>query len=147
MISVLTEVADGDVTAVSSTVEEFVKTAMNRGGVEDGTVTVILTNDQTLRELQLRFREKNEFTDVLAFRLDSGKSEPMEGEIYISVERATENSKKYGVSLADELSRLIFHGCLHLAGHKDSTQIEKTEMRQLEDQLLEQAAVGSLLKH
>ena len=90
---------------------------------------------------------------MVAFRLDGSEaaseideSESFEGEIYISSERAAENAETYRVSLANELSRLIFHGSLHLVGHDDGAEDDRSRMRHLEDQLLGQVSVETLLK-
>jgi len=48
-----------------------------------------------------------------------------------------DNSKKYEKTLFNELSRVIIHGILHLAGYKDKTEREKRNMRKKENDYLE----------
>lgn len=146
MITVQTLFAQSDIPVVPSTVERFVRTAMNDEDVTDGNVSVIFTNDEMLRNLKLTYWGKDEFTDVMAFRLDEGEKESLEGEIYISVERATENAKRFRVPVENELSRLIFHGSLHLLGYEDDTRLKKRRMKRLEDELLRLSPVEQLLK-
>jgi rRNA maturation RNase YbeY len=70
--------------------------------------------------------------------LGNQKSEPIYGEIYISVERVAENAKFLNVSVLQELHRVIFHGVLHLCGYQDKTTIQKKLMRKKEDYYLKQ---------
>ena len=60
----------------------------------------------------------------------------MEGEIYISVDRAREQAAEFGVGVHDEVERLAIHGALHLAGYDDATAAGREEMRRLEDRYL-----------
>ena len=55
------------------------------------------------------------------------------GDIFISVERVKENKKKYNTIFADELKRVMIHGCLHLIGFKDESKAEKKIMREKEN--------------
>ncbi|MCH8328090.1 MAG: rRNA maturation RNase YbeY, partial [Candidatus Marinimicrobia bacterium] len=75
-------------------------------------------------------------TDVIAFELN-GTGEPLEAEIYISVDRARENCATYGETLERELRRLVIHGSLHLMGESDATLAEQGTMRRLEDSYLD----------
>lgn len=89
-----------------------------------------------LHRFKKRFLGKDEYTDVIAFRMDESSDDEMEGEIYISVERASENAVFFGVSLTEELGRLVCHGLLHLLGYNDDTPEREAEMRQVEDRYL-----------
>jgi probable rRNA maturation factor len=53
--------------------------------------------------------------------------------VYISVEKAEEQAKDYGVSLMNEILRLVAHGVLHLVGYDDDTPEKRNEMHQLEN--------------
>lgn len=66
----------------------------------------------------------------------SASAKSVEGEIYISVDRIRENARKEGVSVKEELHRVIFHGALHLCGYKDKTQKDKSEMKRMENRYL-----------
>jgi rRNA maturation RNase YbeY len=67
------------------------------------------------------------YTDIITF--DLSDSEPIEGEIYISVDRVKENASTYGVSFEEELCRVMCHGLLHLIGYDDHSDADKQEMR------------------
>jgi rRNA maturation RNase YbeY len=60
-----------------------------------------------------------------------------EAEIYISLDRVTENSLLHRSSFEAELGRVMIHGILHLAGYADSNEEEINQMRQKEDEYLE----------
>ncbi len=91
-------------------------------------------NDEELLHLNKRHLNHNYFTDILTFVYK--KDEPISTEIFISYERALENSKKYGVSLECELLRLIAHGLLHSIGLEDRTKAQKQKMRREENKLI-----------
>jgi len=58
---------------------------------------------------------------------------PIEADIYISLERVRENAQQLGISINNELHRVIFHGALHLCGYSDKNRLNKKIMRSRED--------------
>ena len=108
---------------------------LNNHGYLSGKINIIITDDESLREMKLEFFNEDVFTDVIAFNLEQ---DPFEGEIYISSVRVEDNAKIYKQRFEDELKRVIIHGLLHLCGHKDSTTSEKENMNLLEDKFLSQ---------
>jgi probable rRNA maturation factor len=100
-----------------------------------GQVTVLVTSDAAMRDLNRRFRGKNESTDVLSFpseHLVRG-AEKIAGDVAISVEMAIRQSVEQGHSLAVEIKVLMLHGLLHLAGYDHET--DAGEMRRRERSL------------
>ena len=77
----------------------------------------------------------NYFTDIITFNL-AEKGQPIAGEIYISVDRVSENARDLKVTFKEEMLRVIFHGILHLCGYGDKTKAETKEMRTREDYYL-----------
>ena len=61
---------------------------------------------------------------------------PIEGDIFISVDRIKENASEFNVSFMNELNRVMVHGLLHLLGYKDKTKEDKIEMTRKEDYYL-----------
>jgi len=43
------------------------------------------------------------------------------------------NALHFGTDLQDELHRVVIHGCLHLCGYEDETEVQKSQMTALED--------------
>jgi probable rRNA maturation factor len=89
--------------------------------------TIILINKEHLGH--------NFSTDIITFDYSSEKN-ILDGEIFISLPDAEENSKKYKVSVDNELSRLIIHGILHLIGFDDITQAKRKKMKLVEDEFV-----------
>lgn len=102
----------------------------------NGVVTIIISNDDFLRKLKLKFFNQDALTDVIAFNLED-ENDPIEGEIYISFNRVKENAKEYNEKFINEFKRVIIHGCLHLIGFDDGTNEEKKEMTYLENKYLD----------
>ena len=136
MTRVRTEVVNTDLSPNTHAISELATSILDDGGVQLGNVTVIFSSDKMLHDLKKQFFHKDEYTDVIAFKLDEAPGEEFEGEIYISVERALENAGIFGVSLTSELGRLICHGLLHLLGYNDDTPERKAEMRKAEKKYL-----------
>ena len=88
-----------------------------------GQVTVLLTSDAAMRDLNARFRGKNQPTDVLSFPSEHivRGTENVAGDVAISVETAQRQGAEQGHSLATEIKVLMLHGLLHLAGHDHET--------------------------
>ncbi len=106
---------------------------------EEANITLILSGDEKLRELKNTFFQQDVFTDVITFNLEE-TGDPIEGEIYISLERVKENARKFKQNADMELRRVIIHGCLHLMGFDDQTSEDKKEMTRLENHYLNQYA-------
>jgi probable rRNA maturation factor len=92
----------------------------------------IFCSDKDLLEINRNYLKHDTLTDIITFGL-SGKNEPIEGEIYISLKRVHENARKFGELKSRELKRVMVHGLLHLIGYKDKTKIDALTMRKKED--------------
>ncbi|HNX24550.1 MAG TPA: rRNA maturation RNase YbeY [Spirochaetota bacterium] len=105
-------------------------------------VNLILTDDEYIKSINSGYRGKDKPTDVISFAYRDDPfpviDNPVEelGDIYISLERASEQAVEYEVTLADELKRLVIHGVLHLLGydHELSEEDEK-RMNILEEKI------------
>ena len=126
-----------------------------------GQVSVLLTDDVTVRELNHQYRGVDETTDVLSFSaeyaghwegddssLSTGEGEiaaafpiptdepaPL-GDIVISMPQAARQAKEQDIPLRRELALLIVHGALHLLGHDHYADGERAEMQRLEQTAL-----------
>lgn len=117
----------------------FLKTAIERLFKNEKrtlkTVNVIFCSDEYLRSINNDFLSHNYYTDIVTFYYSAPKA-PVEAELYISVDRITENALTLGLSRKNELHRVIFHGCLHLCGYGDKTSQQIKKMREREDYYL-----------
>jgi len=99
-------------------------------------VSVIFLDEKPHTELNIKHLNHNYSTDILTFQFSDGENKG--GEIYINVDQARINAQDYNVSHLNELSRLIAHGLLHLAGIGDKTDAEQKEMTDFENKILEE---------
>lgn len=98
------------------------------------TINFIFCSDQYLKRMNVQYLEHNTFTDVITF--DYGNTSAVHGDVFISVDRVSENAGKFKSDIDDELHRVMVHGVLHLLGYSDKTKAAKTLMRKKEDAYL-----------
>lgn len=96
-------------------------------------INIVTQND--ILEINKTYLKHNFTTDIITFNY-SDLFNGLDGEIFISIDDAFTNSKKFKVSLSDELVRLVIHGVLHLLGYDDQTLADKKVMKKLENKLL-----------
>ena len=96
-----------------------------------GAVNVLVTTSRELRLLNSRFRGQDKATDVLSFPPVLGLLADFIGDVAISADSATQNARRLGHSVGDEIRILALHGMLHLAGYdheRDSGVMARKEM-------------------
>jgi probable rRNA maturation factor len=113
---------------------------LSRLEISDAEVHVVITDDDTVRELNRHYRNSDRATDVLSFAdgdvLPTGRL--LLGEIVISLDTARRQATKLGHDEVRELSELVLHGTLHLLGYdheRDNGTMKSTELR-LREELL-----------
>ena len=97
---------------------------------------IVFVNSEGIKNINVEFLKHDYSTDIITFSYSEEKMK-FDGEIYISVEDAKENAKKFGVSLNNEIIRLIIHGILHLLGYNDIDKKEKAVMKKMENKLVD----------
>ncbi len=102
---------------------------------ELGSLTYVFCSDKYLLDINRKFLKHDYYTDIITFDL-SPTQKIVEGEIYISADRVRANARELGVSLKEELHRVMFHGALHLCGYADKKVKDKKKMRLEEDRNL-----------
>ena len=137
MISITCESEPELIPPQSSIVKDIALHVLKDQRIKHGTISFIFASDDILLKLKLEFFKKDYFTDVITFSLNGYDKSFIEGEIYISLPRALENSKVYNQSYEEEVSRLIIHGCLHLVGYNDKSEEEKKVMKKMEEKYLD----------
>jgi probable rRNA maturation factor len=114
--------------------------------VARGELNIVWTTRDELRALNRQFRRKNLFTDVIAFRHGDSSAEgrfPLGGaeggpfgDLYIAVDQARANARRFGVPFDEEIVRLSTHGTLHLLGYTDYTPVEKAKMWAIQEPIV-----------
>ncbi|MEQ9303009.1 MAG: rRNA maturation RNase YbeY [Marinoscillum sp.] len=99
------------------------------------TINYIFCSDEYLLQINKDFLAHDYYTDIITFD-NSTDSTALVADIFISVDRVTENAIVENVSFERELHRVMAHGLLHLLGFNDKTEDEKILMRQNEDACL-----------
>ena len=102
--------------------------AENKSLVE---LTYIFCSDSYLLGINIEYLRHDTLTDIITFNTSENEA-GISGDIYISIERVSENAAKYQVSFAEELHRVMVHGLLQLLGYKDKSAEEKKIMREKE---------------
>lgn len=98
-------------------------------------IRYIFCSDEFLLGLNQQFLKHDTYTDILTFTL-SGEKDPIDAEIYISIDRVKENADKLKQDFHSELKRVMIHGILHLCGYNDHSPEEKLVMRAKENEYL-----------
>ena len=136
-------------------------------GVSDpsAVLQVVLTDDATLREHNLRYRDEDRPTDVLSFSYLEGHEEhaeallpagtdlsdyldppvaededPLAGQILVSVETVVARGAVHTADLGQEMAFMVVHGLLHVLGFDHFDEVEAARMRAEEARLM--AALG-----
>ena len=147
-----------DITNVSSNttfdaeiVHKAVLVTLKTHNLEDYEVSVLLTDDSRITELNLEYRGIDAPTDVLAFAMredeDSNLMNPnILGDIVISLETAERQAENETHSLEEEVAFLTVHGVLHLLGYDHQTQEEATVMFEKQKNILENLKVVGTLR-
>ena len=104
-------------------------------GERGDNVTVLLTDDKTVRELNGRFRAKDQPTNVLSFPAFENP-EGFLGDIALAFGICEREAAEQGKSLAHHLQHLVAHGALHLVGYDHQSEPEAQVMEALEREIL-----------
>lgn len=117
-----------------SKIRNWISDIISSEGYELGEVLYVFSNDENLHKLNVEFLNHNTLTDIISF--DYGMGKQINGEIYISVERVSENATDFKTDFESELNRVIIHGILHFCGYKDKSETEEELMRNKEEESL-----------
>lgn len=124
--------------------------ALRHCDVEAAVLTIVITDDEQVRELNHTYRGLNEVTDVLSFAAhDDAPGDlvlPPEaaaeiadylGDILIAYPTSQRQAVHFGVTSAAELRLLVVHGTLHLLGYDHDTPSAEAEMWAVQDAILD----------
>lgn len=107
-------------------------------GFLDRELSVLLTDDSRISELNERYLGRAGPTNVLAFPMEGGPdprvASEMLGDVVVSVETALRESKEQGRTLEETIDRLLVHGILHLLGYDHEVSPKEAERMEAEEE-------------
>lgn len=118
----------------------------------DADLSIVLTDDARLKQLNRDYLGIDAPTDVLSFpasesdgsETDPETGSPYLGDILISIPRAKAQAKAAGHALESEVQLLVVHGVLHLLGHDHAKPKEKKKMWQAQGEILKSLGLGEI---
>ena len=136
-ILITKEVYDRQIT--KQFVKDVAEQILDYLNLEDIELSIVLTDDETIRQLNKQWRNKDKPTDVLSFPINE---KPLRykytvlGDVIISLPFAKRQAKEIGFTEKEELIRLLAHGILHLLGYDHETSEEDAKvMFDLQDRI------------
>lgn len=116
---------------------QWLKQQAEREGYAVGDLNYIFCSDDYVLQVNRDYLQHDYYTDIITF--DQSEEEgKIEGDIFISVDRVTDNAGQLGVLPEQEMRRVLAHGLLHLCGFGDKTEEEVAQMRAKEEEWLRQ---------
>ena len=122
----------------SEAVMSAMTAVLNGEAIDYTTINVLLVSDEEIQKVNNKYLGHDYSTDVLTFPLHEG-SDPIEGEIYVSLQTTKKNANEYGNTHRNEILRVVIHGILHLIGYDDTDSELGDKMKIKEDQYLKTA--------
>jgi len=119
----------------------------HQGAPLDADLTIVLTDDTQLHELNLQWMGVDGPTDVLSFpsdEIDPESGHRYLGDILISVQRVVEQANAAGHASEAEVQLLVVHGVLHLLGHDHADVDEKARMWKAQSEILAELGLGGI---
>jgi len=119
-------------------IEHAIALTLSKKRQLDVDITLRLTNDEEMRQLNKTFRGYDRTTDVLSFNqeyIDPDTNQLYLGDIIISIEQAKRQASENKHFLEEECAFLAIHGTLHLLGYDHDEPENKMEMWQLQDSI------------
>jgi len=120
------------------------ETLRQEGRAEPLEMSLVITDDIGIRELNRQFRGVDAPTDVLAFAADENvdfvtpnEVPPYLGDVVISFTRAQEQAREQGHSVREEMALLVIHGILHLLGYDDEEESARATMWARQKEILD----------
>jgi probable rRNA maturation factor len=118
-----------------SILKEFILKLFKKEKKRLVSLNYVFCSDAYLLRVNRQFLRHDFYTDIISFEL-SDPGQPINAEVYISIERVRDNAEDFNTSFKRELHRVIFHGALHLCGYGDKRPKETRIMRKMEEKYL-----------
>jgi probable rRNA maturation factor len=141
------EITDVFVTKIKApSIERTAKITLEHLSVpEDSSLTILITSDKKIQELNYQFRKVDAPTDVLAFpagHIDPESGVTYLGDVIISYQRAAQQAKQRDHDVKDEIQLLVIHGVMHLLGYDHADIEERQRMWTIKGVILDKLNIG-----
>ncbi len=123
-------------------IKKLAKGICRRFDIESAVINIELMDNSQIRELNVRFLDRDKSTDVISFDLSDKNEDKREFDLAINAEMAVNQAKLRGHCAKAELSLYITHGLLHHLGFNDDTSANAKKMHKTEDEILKQFGYG-----
>lgn len=108
-------------------VREAAVAALEAERVKNAMLSITFVGRAAMSEMNWRYLRHRGPADVISFGLGrTGKRGAVIGDIYICPEVARDNAKRQGISIGEEVLRLVVHGTLHVLGHDHPVGTSRT---------------------
>ena len=139
---------DGDWSRVSNLdgiIEDAARAAILAGsdGLQTAFVTIALSSDAIVADLNERFRGKAKPTNVLSFPAGGDASDAQLGDIIMALETVEREALEQGVPFEHHVQHLVVHGVLHLLGYDHETTADAERMETIEIEILSKLGVAN----
>ncbi len=122
----------------TDTIRKKTKLILNALGCDAHEISIVMTDDDQIRQLNKTYRKKDKPTNVLAFPMQEGRfadiTPGLLGDVVISCETAQQEADKANIDLLERISQLLIHGILHLIGFDHETN--PMDAQKMEDKSL-----------
>lgn len=115
--------------------KNWIQAIIEKHNYQLGGLNYIIGDDEYIRNINVEYLSHNYYTDIITFDM-SEEENIIEGDIFVSLTRVTDNANQLNTPVKDELDRVLIHGVLHLMGWSDKSENDSEEMRRKEEECL-----------
>lgn len=116
---------------IDDNISDWLKNLVISEGKSLGKIQYIFCDDEYLLNINKEYLQHDFYTDIITFDYVKGKK--ISGDIFVSLQRISENADEFSIDKSIELKRVLAHGLLHLCGYKDKTEAEQHLMTEKEN--------------
>src|SRR5207253_7234784 len=126
------------------TLRRVAQAVLEGEGVADAEISLAFVDNATIHQLNKRYLDHDEPTDVLSFPLSEPNARRLAGELVIGAEVARAQAESRGHDVQAELALYVIHGLLHLCGYDDKSERDAQAMRERERHYLRQLGLPDI---
>ena len=121
-------------------IEQTVKVILDALDCPDGEISILIADDPAIKELNRKYLNRNNPTNVIAFPMRQGEfahlTPQLLGDVVISTDMAAREAKSSGMSVEQRFKELLVHGILHLFGYDHETSAREARKMEIKNQEL-----------